>query len=237
MNIVTFGFSYNLPSILVQMGYKAELAQLMTVPVYASACVFTLASGIYSDRRQVRSHMIVAGFTVALIGLVLLYALPKDRNPGARYVGAMLLMSGIYVSPPRLNPCAAPHPTVDRAWDTSRPAKLTRKSGFPGTLAWNSNNNPNKGTRNIAMAFQLTIASLATAVGTNSYLGREAPHYPIGFGLSMGMCASSIIVAIGLNLYIHRLNRKLEETERETLAAGTPMDEAELVKLRFRYIV
>lgn len=33
VNIVTFGFSYNLPSILVQMGYTAANAQLLTVPV------------------------------------------------------------------------------------------------------------------------------------------------------------------------------------------------------------
>jgi predicted MFS family arabinose efflux permease len=206
VNIVTFGFSYNLPSILVQMGYKAEIAQLMTVPVYASACIFTLASGIYSDRKQVRSHMIVVGFTGALVGLILLYVLPKDRNPGARYAGCMILMSGIYMS-------------------------------FPGTLAWNSNNSESKGKRNISMAFQLTIASLATAIGTNSYLGREAPHYPIGFGLSMAMCASSILCAITLNFLIRRENRKLDVQEREALAAGAPIDEAELVKLRFRYIL
>ncbi|BEI80397.1 hypothetical protein CcaverHIS002_0109260 [Cutaneotrichosporon cavernicola] len=205
VNIVTFGFSYNLPSILVQMGYKAEIAQLMTVPVYASACLFTLVSGIYSDRRQVRSHMIVVGFTGALLGLVLLYVFPKDRNPGARYAGCMILMSGIYMS-------------------------------FPGTVAWTSNNAESKGKRNIAMAFQLTIASLATTVGTNSYLAREAPHYPTGFGLSMAMCASSILVAISLNLLIRRANRKLDEKERETLAADMPIDEADLVKLRFRYI-
>ena len=65
------------------------------------------------------------------------------------------------------------------------------------TLAWNcrlkqnggelmlANNSETRGKRNISMAFQLCIASLATAAGTNSYLGREAPNYPTGFGLSM----------------------------------------------------
>lgn len=147
--------------------------------------------------------MIVVGFSVALIGLILLYVLPKDRQPGARYAGCVILMSGIYM-------------------------------GFPGTLAWTSNNAESRGKRNIAMAFQLTIASLATAIGTNSYLGREAPYYPTGFGLSMAMCASSIIIAITLYFLLKRENRKLDEKEAEQLASGIPGDE---VALRFRYVL
>lgn len=165
--------------------------------------MFTLASGIYSDRRQVRSHMIVVGFSVALVGLILLYVLPKDRNPGARYAGCVILMSGIYM-------------------------------GFPGTIAWTSNNAESRGKRNIAMAFQLTIASLATAIGTNSYLGSEAPYFPTGYGLSMAMCASSIIIAVSLNLLLKRENRKLDEKQREQLESGVPGDE---VALRFRYVL
>jgi hypothetical protein len=48
-----------------------------------------------------------------------------------------------------------------------------------------ANNSETRGKRNISMAFQLCIASLATAAGTNSYLGREAPNYPTGFGLAI----------------------------------------------------
>jgi sugar phosphate permease len=154
VNIVVFGFSYTLPTILVQMGYKAANAQLLTVPVYVCACLCTLAAGIYSDRKQRRSHMIIVGFSVALVGLIMLYCLPKDRIPGVRYFACCVLMSGIYM-------------------------------GFPGCLAWNSNNAETRGKRNISMAFQLTLASLATAAGTNSYLGKEAPRYQTGFGFSM----------------------------------------------------
>ena len=33
INVILFGFSYTLPTILTQLGYKAETAQLMTVPL------------------------------------------------------------------------------------------------------------------------------------------------------------------------------------------------------------
>lgn len=203
VNIVVFGFSYTLPTILVQMGYAAASAQLLTVPVYSAACVATFAAGVYSDRRQRRSDAVVAGFAVALAGLVLLYCLPKDRAPGARYFACCVLMSGIY-------------------------------SAFPGSLAWNSNNAENPGKRSMAMAFQLTLASLATAAGTNSYLAREAPQYVTGFGFSMAMCASSILVALALVGLLKRENRRLDERERDIVASGEPYDE---VQVRFRYII
>lgn len=203
VNIVVFGFSYTLPTILVQMGYKAANAQLLTVPVYVAACLCTFGAGIYSDRRQRRSHMIIIGFSVALVALILLYTLPKNRIPGVRYFACCLLMSGIYMA-------------------------------FPGSLAWNSNNAETAGKRNISMAFQLTLASLATAAGTNSYLAREAPKYTTGMGLSMAMCISSIIVAVALMLQLKRENRKLDQREREVIASGEPYDEAEI---RFRYIL
>jgi len=203
VNIVTFGFSYTLPSILVQMGYKAANAQLLTVPVYVSACLCTFAAGVYSDRKQRRCDMIITGFSVALIGLILLYTLPKDRIPGVRYFACIVLMSGIYMA-------------------------------FPGTLTWNSNNAETRGKRNISMAFQLTLASLATAAGTNSYLAKEAPKYPTGFGLSMAMCASSILVTLALVFLLKRENARLDAKEKEALASGVPVDE---VALRFRYIL
>lgn len=203
VNIVVFGFSYTLPTILVQMGYKAANAQLLTIPVYCAACICTFIAGLYSDRRQRRSDMIVVGFSVALAGLIMLYCLPKDRIPGVRYFACCVLMSGIYMA-------------------------------FPGSLAWNSNNAETAGKRNISMAFQLTLASLATAAGTNSYLAHEAPQYTTGFGFSMAMCASSILVALGLVWLLKRENRKLDEREREIVASGEPFDEAQV---RFRYIL
>jgi uncharacterized membrane protein HdeD (DUF308 family) len=53
-----------------------------------------------SDRYKTRSPFIIVGFTVALIGLIVLYTMPKDRLAGVRYFGAILLMCGIYTAFP-----------------------------------------------------------------------------------------------------------------------------------------
>ena len=44
--------------------------------------------------------MIITGFSVALIGLIILYTLPKTRLASARYFGAVLLMCGVYCAFP-----------------------------------------------------------------------------------------------------------------------------------------
>lgn len=89
-------FSYTLPTILTQLGYKAAQAQLLTIPVYTVACICTLSTAYISDRIGKRHPMIIAGFSVALVGLVMLYALPKDRLPGVRYFACLVMMGGIY---------------------------------------------------------------------------------------------------------------------------------------------
>lgn len=57
--------------------------------------------------------------------------------------------------------------------------------GFPSVLSWLSNNTAGVKKRNTASTLQLGIANFATAIGTNSYLGTEAPRYPTGFGVGM----------------------------------------------------
>lgn len=203
VNIVVFGFSYQLPGIIVQLGYTAANAQLMTVPVYFAACLFTFLGSIYSDRMGRRYHMILAGFSVALVGLIMLYCLPKDRIPGVRFFACIVLMTGIYVA-------------------------------FPGILTWNSNNAETRGKRNISMATMLTIASIATAAGTNSYIARQAPHYQIGFGFSMAMSASSIILCLVLVWMCRRDNVKRDAIEAEQIDSATT--EGERAALRFRYM-
>lgn len=64
------------------------------------ACTLTFATGILSDRSQKRSPSIIIGLTIALIGLILLYTLPKDRLANVRYFGCVLFMSGAYCAFP-----------------------------------------------------------------------------------------------------------------------------------------
>ncbi|GFZ52265.1 hypothetical protein JCM24511_10038 [Saitozyma sp. JCM 24511] len=125
-----YGFSYTLPTILTQLGYTAETAQLMTVPIYAVSAVTTLAVAWISDRIRRRAPAIMICFTIAFVGL------------------------------------------------------LTE-----------SNNTAGRGKRAMSSALELTMANISAAIGTNIFLGREAPNYPTGFGISFFTVGLGIVLA------------------------------------------
>ena len=50
-----FAFSLFTPSIINQLGYQATAANLLSVPVYAWACIMTVVVGFWGDRVKTRA--------------------------------------------------------------------------------------------------------------------------------------------------------------------------------------
>lgn len=90
------GLSSFLPAIVKSMGYSSSHAQLMTVPVYAIACVSTLFFTHMSDRTRMRGPWLIFLASISLIGLVMLNTI--KHNNAARYAGACLAGMGMYPS-------------------------------------------------------------------------------------------------------------------------------------------
>lgn len=49
-----YSISVFLPTIVAGLGYKNEVAQLMTVPPYVVACLFTIGGGFLADKHRQR---------------------------------------------------------------------------------------------------------------------------------------------------------------------------------------
>lgn len=137
------------------MGYRAANAQLLTVPVHVIGCLLVFATGWYSDRIGKRYPSLLFGQGMVLLGLIFVFAFPIDP----KYIGPRYL-GCIFIS-------------------------AGGKLCYPGNLAWVSNNAESNGKRHIALAVTCTMGSLSTVVGTNVYLGREAPRYTTGLSLSI----------------------------------------------------
>ena len=58
-----YSFSLFLPTIIKELGYTENAAQLMTVPPYAVACVFCIGTGFAADRSHQRGVFQI-GFTL-----------------------------------------------------------------------------------------------------------------------------------------------------------------------------
>lgn len=61
--IPLYSISVFLPTIVKGLGYTNEVAQLMSVPPYAVACIFTVGGGFLADRHGQRGIYMI-GFTL-----------------------------------------------------------------------------------------------------------------------------------------------------------------------------
>lgn len=88
-----YAFSVFTPSIISQLGYTATRANLLSVPIYAFACIVTVAVGFFADRKGNRAFINMAMISIGIAGYVILIA---SRLPGLSYFGIYLAAAGIY---------------------------------------------------------------------------------------------------------------------------------------------
>jgi hypothetical protein len=88
---ITIGIYTPLYSIVKNMGYSNERAQLMTVPPYVIACVFTIGAGYAADKAQQRGAFMMGFELLAIAGFTMLISSGK---PAVQYTGTFLAASG-----------------------------------------------------------------------------------------------------------------------------------------------
>ncbi|RYN54971.1 hypothetical protein AA0114_g3472 [Alternaria tenuissima] len=88
-----YSFALFLPTIIKNMGYTANDAQLMSVPPYVCACFFTIVASWYADRVKKRGIFLMGFQLVAIAGFAMLAATGK---PSVQYAGTVLAAIGIY---------------------------------------------------------------------------------------------------------------------------------------------
>jgi MFS family permease len=92
-----YSISVFMPSIVKGLGYTNETAQLMTVPVYVVACVFTVVGGLAGDLHKQRGVYMIGFCLSAMLGFLLLGVLESNA---AKYFACFLITCGIYPNVP-----------------------------------------------------------------------------------------------------------------------------------------
>ncbi|OQU96076.1 Fungal Zn2-Cys6 binuclear cluster domain-containing protein [Cladophialophora immunda] len=77
------------------MGYKSTEAQLLTIPIYAAACITCLLVGYFSDRLRKRAPFVFGCYVAMLTGYIMCAA-PRHFTPGLTYAGIMIAACGLY---------------------------------------------------------------------------------------------------------------------------------------------
>ncbi|KAJ9603420.1 hypothetical protein H2200_012198 [Cladophialophora chaetospira] len=93
-----YSFSLFLPTIIKDLGYTDNKAQLMTVPPYVVACFLCLSAGYASDKVRTRGVIMIGFYLVAIIGLVMLDA---SHNAHVKYAGTFFFAAGVYPNVPQ----------------------------------------------------------------------------------------------------------------------------------------
>ncbi|KAI8686543.1 MFS domain-containing protein [Fusarium keratoplasticum] len=95
-SIATYGFSFSAPTIIFELGYTAQQAQLLTIPIYFAGACSTLVFARLADKRRKRWPFILIPFSIAAVGFIALLSIPHPRLPGLTYSVLFLITSGLY---------------------------------------------------------------------------------------------------------------------------------------------
>ncbi|KAL6703668.1 hypothetical protein ACN47E_009442 [Coniothyrium glycines] len=181
MSLPLYTLSLFLPTIIKDMGYTSAQSQLLTIPPYAVATLFTIAWAILSEKYARRGLFIIITSSVAIIGYIILLA---NKNPTARpgvsYVGTFFAAIGIY-------------PSVALV------------------LCWPAINVSGQTKRATANAMQISIGNLGAVIGTQLYRPNTSPRYVLGHAFALGYLCMNIVVVSALWFLLNKENREKAE--------------------------
>ncbi|CEL08694.1 hypothetical protein ASPCAL11839 [Aspergillus calidoustus] len=207
--VTVYGYSFVLPTIIKNLGYDAAEAQAMTVPPYAFACLVTAFSGWAADRYQQRMLSVLLPNLMALAGFIIMMV--SVRYPGVPGV----TLFGVFLTTGGLYPIS------------------------PAVTAWISLNCAGTMKRAVGIAAMISFSQLGGIVGSNIYISSQAPTYPVGFGISLGMLAVfGCIWPVIYYFILKRINAKraaMDETEIRAKYTEEELSEMGDLSPLFRY--
>ena len=192
-DILLYGFSTFLPSIISEMGYDTYQTQYLTVPVYAVGGLAFVSLAFLSDRYELRApvsaeyclevvrlltqdpQFLIFANIFGIVGYILL--LVTSLPVGVRFFATFLVAIAVYTGP-GLN------------------------------LTWLNVNTAPHYRRATSIGLQQTIGNTAGIVAGQIY--RKAP-YMLGNGFSLGAVCISQLVIISKMLYIRSCNIKKDK--------------------------
>jgi hypothetical protein len=93
----SYALSFFTPTIINEMGFQAEAAQIRSIPVFVVAAILSVATAAWSDRTRHRFGFVIGGILIATAGYGILLA--YDSVPvGAKYAALFFVVSGGFIA-------------------------------------------------------------------------------------------------------------------------------------------
>jgi MFS family permease len=187
------------------MGYTSAQSQLLTIPPYAVATIFTVFWAILSEKKARRGLFIIITSSIAIIGYIILLANKNpSKHPGVSYAGTFFAAVGIY-------------PSVALV------------------LSWPAINVSGQTKRATANALQISIGNLGAVLGTQLYRPNTAPRYVLGHGFALGYLCANIVVVGTLWWRLEKENKEKQRYLVENPATKGFHDSEEDLRLGDRH--
>ncbi|KAI0649693.1 MFS general substrate transporter [Trametes meyenii] len=91
--------SYSALTLISNFGYNPTISQLLSVPPYAAATIAVITWAIWSDRVQMRSPFVFAGYALMLVSFAINIS---HASAGVKYFGTYLAIIGGYAAFPAI---------------------------------------------------------------------------------------------------------------------------------------
>ncbi|KAG0646489.1 putative transporter [Hyphodiscus hymeniophilus] len=138
-----YSFGLFLPTIIVELGYTANQAQLWSVIPYAVASVVTVGVAILSDRTKLRGVIMLFTLIPAIIGYAVIANIGV-AHPKVKYGMTFLMATGMYASVPCVlvwnSNNSAGH--YKRATTTALQLMIGNSGGFVATFIYPNKDKP-----------------------------------------------------------------------------------------------
>lgn len=231
-SITIYGFTYTVPTIITELGYTGEQAQLLTMPLYFGGVIATIVFSWLSDKKRVRWPFIVIPFSISLIGFIGLISVPHPRLPGLTYGLLFCIPIGSY--PPVVALISWVGNNLSPTWKRATGMALLITLGNYGkSLSLYGSTLPRRIVNHDRYQCYSNIRSLTStggAIGSNIFLANQKPHYWLGYGFCIGIQVVAIISTFILRATYLRINKqrdamdvndiKARYTEQELMEMG-----------------
>ncbi|KAL3433708.1 major facilitator superfamily domain-containing protein [Aspergillus tetrazonus] len=193
---LSYGIKFTLPTITQSMGFNRTNAQLTSAPPYVAAAISAIIFARLSDHFYWRMPFVIIPMTIIIIAYSVIISLKGELASNKGVAYFSVVLAVIGIYP--IQAAAA---------------------------SWNANNIAPAARRAIGIALMNCVGNLGGILGSFMYLEREKPKYYTGFGISLALGVTGVIMAVLLEWSYIIANRR---KEREADEARTRYTEEEL---------
>ncbi|KAL1994478.1 hypothetical protein VTN49DRAFT_1948 [Thermomyces lanuginosus] len=189
---LSYGTKFTLPTITKAMGFSSTEAQLTSAPPYVMGAISAIFFASLSDRFYWRMPFVAVPMIIVTIGYSIIISL---------------------------------HGALEERKGVAYFAVMVAVAGiFPiqaGAASWNANNIAPASRRAIGIALMNCTGNVGGIIGSFMYLEREKPKYYTGFGLSLALGGTGLIVSFILEWSYILANKRKEKLVDEARAKYT----------------